>query len=285
VIEGCPQRNPRVTPGLLRQSRNSLNARPKRCDRLLDHESLVRQVRHNPLVNKECGEAKDRISNLVVYLGQKKLGKPHLTCACEECRMFRLFLCFLCSLAFALQVLLVTGCGGSSGSGSGSSSSGSGSGSGSASACGGSGYGYNNGNGQITGVWLQSPSPGQNPGIAGSACRSWRSSRTGRGRTSGSGWNQGRYQNSWECSLGVCRTGVSTRRSRRGGSEVNARRAAEGCVLGEVGRGEGKRMLGEGDVRRRRGPADAGFERALRAYSDHGIGRGAGREFIRFTRN
>jgi hypothetical protein len=27
---------------------------------LLDHESLVRQVRHNPLDNKECGEAKDR---------------------------------------------------------------------------------------------------------------------------------------------------------------------------------------------------------------------------------
>ena len=44
----------------LRQSRNSLNARPKRCDRLLDHESLVRQSRHNSLDNKECGEAKDR---------------------------------------------------------------------------------------------------------------------------------------------------------------------------------------------------------------------------------
>src|SRR5271156_2553518 len=44
----------------LRQSRNSLNARPKRCDRLLYHESLVRQVRHNPLDDHECGEAKDR---------------------------------------------------------------------------------------------------------------------------------------------------------------------------------------------------------------------------------
>src|ERR1700730_18007220 len=44
----------------LRQSRNSLNARPKRCDRLLDHESLVRQVRHNALDNKECSETKDR---------------------------------------------------------------------------------------------------------------------------------------------------------------------------------------------------------------------------------
>src|SRR5258707_6587804 len=44
----------------LRQSRNSLNARPKRGDRLLDHESLVRQVRHNPLDDHERGEAKDR---------------------------------------------------------------------------------------------------------------------------------------------------------------------------------------------------------------------------------
>ena len=44
----------------LRQSRNSLDTRPKRCDRLLGHESLVRQARHNSLDNKECGEAKDR---------------------------------------------------------------------------------------------------------------------------------------------------------------------------------------------------------------------------------
>src|ERR1700733_14897661 len=43
-----------------RQSRNSLDARPKRCDRLLDHERLVRQVRHNPLDDHECGETKDR---------------------------------------------------------------------------------------------------------------------------------------------------------------------------------------------------------------------------------
>jgi hypothetical protein len=76
--------------------------------------------------------------------------------------VFRLFLCFLCSFAFAFQVLLVTGCG-SSGAGSGSgSSSGTGSGGGSGSGNG-SGFGYNNGNGEITGVWLQSPSPGQNP--------------------------------------------------------------------------------------------------------------------------
>ena len=27
---------------------------------MLDHESLVRQVRHNPLDDHECGEAKDR---------------------------------------------------------------------------------------------------------------------------------------------------------------------------------------------------------------------------------
>src|ERR1700704_189560 len=51
----------------LRQSRNSLNARPKRCDRLLDHESLVRQVRHNPLDDHECGEAEDRVPQGVGY--------------------------------------------------------------------------------------------------------------------------------------------------------------------------------------------------------------------------
>src|SRR5260370_40129162 len=51
----------------LRQSRNSLDARPKRCDRLLDHESLVRQVRHNPLDDHECGEAKDRVPPGVGY--------------------------------------------------------------------------------------------------------------------------------------------------------------------------------------------------------------------------
>src|SRR5260370_15391290 len=45
----------------LRKSRNSLDARPKRCDRLLDHESLVRQVRHNALDDHECGETKDRV--------------------------------------------------------------------------------------------------------------------------------------------------------------------------------------------------------------------------------
>ena len=75
--------------------------------------------------------------------------------------MLRLFLTFLFSFAFALQVLVITGCGGSmsktSGSGGGSASS-------SASGCGGSGSGYNNQNATINGVWLQSPSPGQNPG-------------------------------------------------------------------------------------------------------------------------
>lgn len=107
--------------------------------------------------------------------------------------MFRLFLSFLCSFAFALQVLVITGCGGSpsttttgNGSGSGSGGTGSGgtgsggtgtgSGSGGTSpgpiggspsdtsaGCGGTGYGYTNGNGEITGVWMQSPAPGQNP--------------------------------------------------------------------------------------------------------------------------
>jgi hypothetical protein len=45
----------------------SRDARPKRCDRLLDHESLVRQVRHNPLDDHECGEAKDRVPPSVGY--------------------------------------------------------------------------------------------------------------------------------------------------------------------------------------------------------------------------
>ncbi|MGH9605226.1 MAG: hypothetical protein ACRD3N_05940, partial [Terracidiphilus sp.] len=96
--------------------------------------------------------------------------------------MLRLFLSFLCSFALALQVLLISGCGGSisnnnpgSGSGTGPGSSGGGSGSGTSpviggsgsisAACGGGpGYGYNNGNAEITGVYMQSPSPGENPG-------------------------------------------------------------------------------------------------------------------------
>src|SRR5579872_1476601 len=45
----------------LRQSRNNLNARPKRSDRLLDHQSLLRPVRHNPLDHHERGEAEDRV--------------------------------------------------------------------------------------------------------------------------------------------------------------------------------------------------------------------------------
>jgi len=44
----------------LRQSRNSLAVRPKRCDRLLNHESLIRQVRRYALDYKECGEANAR---------------------------------------------------------------------------------------------------------------------------------------------------------------------------------------------------------------------------------
>ena len=51
----------------LRQSRNNLNTRPKRRDRLLDHESVVRQVRHNPLYDHEQGEAEDRIPPGVGY--------------------------------------------------------------------------------------------------------------------------------------------------------------------------------------------------------------------------
>jgi len=59
----------------LRQSRNSPNACPKRGDRLLDHESPVRQIRHNPLDNNECREAEDRkppgVSHHYVILARK----------------------------------------------------------------------------------------------------------------------------------------------------------------------------------------------------------------------
>ncbi|MBW8870354.1 MAG: hypothetical protein JF563_06210, partial [Acidobacteriales bacterium] len=76
--------------------------------------------------------------------------------------MFRLLLSFLCSFAFALQVLVIAGCGGSpsktsTGGGGGNSPSAN-----SASGCGGSGHGYDNTSG--VGVWLETPSPGQNPG-------------------------------------------------------------------------------------------------------------------------
>ena len=96
--------------------------------------------------------------------------------------MFRGLLSFLCSLAFALLVLVIVGCGGSatkattgggggnnpgSGGGGGGNNPGSGGGGGSptadSSVCGGTGSGYNNQNGTVTGIWLQSPSPGQNP--------------------------------------------------------------------------------------------------------------------------
>jgi hypothetical protein len=93
--------------------------------------------------------------------------------------MYRLLLSFLCSFAFAFQVLLITGCGGSTkttpagGSGNGpTSGSGSSSGSGAtpladSAACspGGpfAGYGYTNQAGTITGIAITSPLPGENP--------------------------------------------------------------------------------------------------------------------------
>ena len=77
--------------------------------------------------------------------------------------MFRLFLSFLCSFAFALQVVVLVGCGGSTtkaptGGGGGTTPTPTNN-----SGCTGAGSGYDNQNGAITGVWLQSPSPGQNP--------------------------------------------------------------------------------------------------------------------------
>ena len=75
--------------------------------------------------------------------------------------MFRPFVSLFCWFAFALQVLVIAGCAGSTskmatGSGGGNSPSPSAS-----SACGGSGHGYDNTSG--VSVWLQTPSPGQNP--------------------------------------------------------------------------------------------------------------------------
>ena len=74
--------------------------------------------------------------------------------------MFRSFLSILCSFSFAVQVLVIVGCGGSSsktnkGGGSAPNAN-------TSSVCGGSGSGYNNQNGSVHGVWLQSPDPGQN---------------------------------------------------------------------------------------------------------------------------
>ena len=75
--------------------------------------------------------------------------------------MFRPFLRFTCYFASALLVLVIVGCGGSTTLIPKGSGGGNGPPSGSASVCGGSGSGYNNQNGTITGVWLQSPMPGQ----------------------------------------------------------------------------------------------------------------------------
>ena len=81
--------------------------------------------------------------------------------------MFRFLLSFFCAFAVALQVLLLTGCAGSTskpataGGVGNNPGAGSGTGTSSSAGCGGAGYGYNNGNG--IGVWMQSPLPGQNP--------------------------------------------------------------------------------------------------------------------------
>jgi hypothetical protein len=83
--------------------------------------------------------------------------------------MFRRFLSFLCSFAVAFQVLVIAGCGGSAtkattgGGGGNNPGTGGGSPTANSAACGGTGSGYNNQNGSVTGVWVQSPSPGQNP--------------------------------------------------------------------------------------------------------------------------
>jgi hypothetical protein len=87
--------------------------------------------------------------------------------------MSRLLLSFLCSFVLALQVLVIVGCGGSvstannPGSGGGGSGSGSspvfgGNPSDSSAGCGGFESGYNNQNGSISGIWIQTPAPGEN---------------------------------------------------------------------------------------------------------------------------
>lgn len=76
---------------------------------------------------------------------------------------FRVFLSFVCTSAFLVQVLVIAGCGGSSSKTSGKGpGSGGGPTSNSSPVCGGTGSGYNNQNGSVTGVWIQSPAPGQN---------------------------------------------------------------------------------------------------------------------------
>lgn len=79
--------------------------------------------------------------------------------------MSRQFLRFVCSFAVALQILVIIGCGTSStkntaNSGGGTTPTPTPS---DASGCSGTGSGYNNQNAAITGVWLQSPEPGENP--------------------------------------------------------------------------------------------------------------------------
>lgn len=83
--------------------------------------------------------------------------------------MIRLSLSVLCAFGVGLQILVLVGCGGStintatSGGGGNNPGTGGGPVSDSAPDCGGPGHGYNNQNGAITGVWMQTPSPGDNP--------------------------------------------------------------------------------------------------------------------------
>jgi hypothetical protein len=80
--------------------------------------------------------------------------------------MFRRVFFLFCPFAFA--VLFFAGCGGSPSKTSSGSGAGPGSGPQAAGACapGGAaaGYGYNNRNGSVSGVWVQTPAPGDNPG-------------------------------------------------------------------------------------------------------------------------
>jgi len=76
--------------------------------------------------------------------------------------VFRSYLSIFCLFAFAVQIPVITGCGGSPSKASTGSGGGKSPGANNASVCGGTGSGYNNQNGSVTGVWIQSPAPGQN---------------------------------------------------------------------------------------------------------------------------
>lgn len=78
--------------------------------------------------------------------------------------MYRPSFIVFCSFAIAVPVLVLAGCGGSPSTSSKSSGGGNNPSPSSSPTCGGAESGYNNQNGSVTGVWIQSPAPGENSG-------------------------------------------------------------------------------------------------------------------------